>query len=102
MASRLNLHEELCKVLGSNNVYFQPPESIKLKYPCIVYSLSGIDRRTANNASYNMAHSYTVTLIDSNPDSSFIESILSHFQMCRFDRSYASDNLNHFIYTIYY
>ena len=102
MASRLNLHEELCEVLGSNSVYFQPPESIKLKYPCIVYSLSRVDKQNANNVCYRTTYGYTVTLIDPNPDSIFFESILSHFPMCSFDRAYASDNLNHFTYTIYY
>ena len=38
MDRRLQLHEELCSVLGSRNVYFQPPETIKLTYPCIIYS----------------------------------------------------------------
>lgn len=102
MASRLNLHEELCDILGSNSVYFQPPESIKLKYPCIVYSLSRVDKLSANNVCYKTSYGYTVTLIDPNPDSEFFESILTHFQMCSFDRAYASDNLNHFTYTIYY
>ena len=36
---RLELHEILCTILGSRNVYFQPPESIKMNYPAIVYGL---------------------------------------------------------------
>ena len=30
------LGKALIELLGSNNVYFQPPESIKIDYPCIV------------------------------------------------------------------
>lgn len=45
MANRLNLHEEFATLLGSNNVYFQPPESVKLNYPCIKYSRVGIDSK---------------------------------------------------------
>ena len=32
MDRRLKLHEELCDILGSRNVYFQPPETVKMKY----------------------------------------------------------------------
>ena len=53
MASRLELHEALCKVLGSRNVYFQPPEDIKMNYPAIEYSRASIDNTFANNDVYN-------------------------------------------------
>ena len=48
MKTRLELDEELVKILGSKNVYFQPPESLKLNYPAIVYSLSNISNRIYN------------------------------------------------------
>jgi hypothetical protein len=41
MASRLELHEELCAVLGSRNVYFMTPESVKMNYDAIRYALNG-------------------------------------------------------------
>ena len=102
MASRLELHEELVGLLGSRNIYFQPPESIKLNYPCIVYSISGISKRNANNKMYNNAIEYEVIVIDKDPDSEIPMKILAHFPMCRFDRSYTSDNLNHSALTLYY
>ena len=49
MASRLELHEEFCNILGSRSVYFQPPASIKLNYPCIVYSISSVNKQDAND-----------------------------------------------------
>jgi hypothetical protein len=102
MASRLNLHEELCEILGTRNVYFQPPESIKLVYPCIVYTRSGIYSRKADSLQYNKTGIYTITTIDRDPDSELPEKILEHFQMCSFDRGFASDNLNHNVLTLYY
>ena len=102
MASRLNLHEELCEVLGNRCVYFQPPESIKMRYPGIVYSFEGMDIRNANNRHYKSSNRYTVTLIDPDPDSSLHTAILERFTMCSFDRMFTADNLNHFVYTIYY
>jgi len=32
---RIQLHEILCDVLGTRNVYFQPPESVDMNYPAI-------------------------------------------------------------------
>ena len=34
---RLELDADLRALLGSTNVYFQPPETKKLKYPCFIY-----------------------------------------------------------------
>ena len=102
MASRLKLHEELCGLLGSRNVYFQPPESLKLNYSCIVYALSGIDRNNANNKAYKTDKRYELTIIDYDPDSELPDKILMHFPKCSFDRMFVSDNLNHWFLTLYY
>ncbi len=100
MASRLQLHEELCTLLGSRNVYFQPPRS--MQYPCIKYSRSGIDQHRANDSLYLSTSQYELTVIDYNPESDVPEKILKHFPMCRFDRGYVADNLNHFVLTLYF
>lgn len=102
MASRLKLHEELCELLGNENVYYNPPESLKMSYPCIRYNLSGMDHKHANDRIYNSTNRYELIVIDHDPDSDIPNRILSHFQMCRFDRKYVSNNLNHFAITIYY
>jgi hypothetical protein len=102
MASRLKLQEELCNLLGTNNVYFNPPESLKLKYPCIVYSIGGMDSKRANNQTYKNTLRYTITVMVDDPDNDMYKKILTHFPMCSFDRTYPSNNLNHFILTLYY
>lgn len=101
MASRLKLHEELCAILGSRNVYFKPPESVKMKYPAIVYSRKNIDNRLANNSVYKQDLSYEIIAIYDDPDSELPIDI-SKMPCCRFDRSYTSDNLYHDVYTLYY
>lgn len=101
MASRLELHEELVKILGSRNVYFQPPESIKIKYPAIIYERSNIDNTFANDEIYLQPYRYKVTIVDYDPDSEIV-SKLSKFKYSRFDRHYAADGLNHDTFTIYY
>lgn len=101
MASRLNLQTELEKILGSRNVYFQPPASVQMKYPAIRYSLQNIENRHADNLSYKQAKAYELILIDPDPDSEYVDKILQ-LPYCRFDRFYPADNLNHYVFTIYY
>lgn len=101
MNRREELHEILCESLGSRNVYFQPPESIKMQYPAIVYSRDDIDNNFANNSVYMQSLAYSVTVIDSDPDSEVVDRV-SKLPRCQYDRHYKSDNLNHDIFTIYY
>ena len=101
MASRLELHEELVTLLGSRNVYYQPPESIKLKYPAIIYSRSNIDNTFADNDVYLQDVAYQITVIDSDPDSVIVKK-MSLFPKTRFNRHYTSDNLNHDVFITYY
>lgn len=101
MNTRLELHELLCETLGSRNVYFQPPESIRMNYPAIVYSRSRIDNTFADNIVYKQKVSYEITVIDEDPDSEIVKKV-SLIPMCRFDRHFTSNNLNHDTFTIYY
>lgn len=101
MGSRLELQVKLEELLGSRNVYFQPPESVKLNYPAIVYSRSDIENTFANNGVYRQSLAYQVTLIDKNPDSDLVGKV-SRLPMCRFDRHFKADNLNHDVFTLYF
>lgn len=101
MASRLELQTRLEEILGSRNCYFQPPASLKMSYPAIRYKLNGIDRVNANNQAYILSRSYEVIVIDANPDSEIPDKILQ-LPMCRFNRYYTADNLNHYVFTLYY
>lgn len=101
MNHRLELHELLCEALGSRNVYFQPPESIKMKYPAIVYSRNRIVDNHANDEIYKRSLAYSITVIDDDPDSEIVERV-SRLPLCSFDRHFTSENLNHDVFTIYY
>lgn len=101
MASRLELHEKLVNVLGTRYVYFQPPESIKMKYPAIVYERSDIPNKFANDEVYLQTIKYKVTIIDKDPDSEVVER-MSKFKTARFEKHYVVDGLNHDTFTIYY
>lgn len=101
MASRLELHEVLCNILGSRHVYYQPPESVKMVYPAIAYFRNTINVKHGDDLAYRKVVGYSITLIDKDPDSEFVDEIMQ-IPMCRFDRHYVADNLNHDVFTIYY
>ena len=98
--TRLTLHEALVDFLGSSNVYYQPPESVKLKYPCIIYELNRIDGVPADNLQYLKNKKYTITIVHKDADSTMPDDILNYFKYIQFDRPYKSDNLYHEVYTI--
>ena len=100
MSNRLELQTRLEDILGSRNCYFQPPASIQMKYPAIVYSLGDIDKLHANDEMYKSLTAYQVTLIDKNPDTAFLVPILG-LPYCSFNRFYTADNLNHWVFTLY-
>lgn len=101
MNRRIELQNLLEDILGEKHVYYQPPESLKLEYPAIVYSKSRIDKRNANDSGYNLNTRYELIVIDKRPDNPVIEKLLS-LPYCSYDRPYVSDNLNHDVLTIYY
>lgn len=101
MSRRLNLQALLENILQSRNVYFQPPESQKIKYPAIIYSLENIDSTFADDGVYFTKRKYSITVIDENPDSSMVDDI-AMLPTCRFNRHFKSDNLNHYVYSLYY
>lgn len=101
MGSRLDLQTKLETLLGNQNVYYQPPASVRMNYPAIVYYRSNIENRHADDDVYMQAYFYEVIVIDEDPDSEVVENI-SKLPGCRFDRHYTSDNLNHDVFTLYY
>lgn len=101
MENRLSLHEVLCDILGSRNVYFQPPENIKMNYPAIIYSREGIDSTHADDMKYLHNHRYQIMVVGTDPDTDLIDKMLE-IQRCRYDRHYIADNLHHDVFTLYY
>lgn len=99
---RPELHEELCTLLGSNRVYFNPPESIKLKYPCILYFHNNLNQTYANNHHYIDRDEYSITYITSDVESDMFDRFIEVFPTAKFDRSYKADNLAHYVFTLYY
>lgn len=86
---------------GRINVYYQPPASVKMQYPAIVYSRSNIVDIHADNLKYKQDYAYDIIVIDYVADSEIVATI-AKLPYCRFNRHYVSDNLYHDSFTIYY
>lgn len=99
MASRLDL-QTLLEGL-TDNVYFQTPTNSEMQYPCIVYKRDNSRSRFANNKPYSHAKRYQVTVIDRNPDSELPDAV-EGLSYCAFDRHFAADNLNHYVFNLFF
>lgn len=99
-SERLKLHSSLIEICP--DVYFQPPSSVTLAYPCIVYNRTGIDKDNANNKTYIMSSVYSIVVMDRDPDSEIPEDILNRFTMSSVGTTYVSDNIHHTPITLYY
>ena len=52
MDKRQTLQSELEAILGSRNVYYQPPANLKMQYPAIRYKKQKIISKKADNKKY--------------------------------------------------
>lgn len=93
--------QKLLEEMGFKGVYFQPPETVRLLYPCVIYNLEDIMKNYADNKLYNGRDRYSLTLIDWDPNSLFVHKLVA-LPYCRFNRFYTSDNLNHWTYELYF
>ena len=90
MAPRLQLQSLLETFV--ENVYFQPPENIVLKYPCIIYKRDYADTMFADDMTYNYTIRYMIMIIDPDPDSE-IPSKVAAMPMSLFNRFYTAASL---------
>lgn len=97
---RLEIQKILEKILGSRHVYFQPPASITMKYPCFVYNYDNDSSVHADSLRYLVRDRYSVTLITKDAYPSDMLEELESLPYCSFSRKYSSDNLNHFSFNL--
>lgn len=97
---RLQLQTNLEEFLGSRNVYYQPPENVKMNYPAIVYSKSNLKITFANGSLYSKKTLYEIIVIDKRPDNSVIEKIMT-LPYCKYVRHYITEGLHHDVLNLY-
>lgn len=97
--SRLDLQTLLERL--TEHVYFQPPSDAKMQYPCILYVRDGSKEDRADNLLYAHTKRYQVTVIDRNPDSPLPDQVIA-LPRCSFDRYFPADDLNHYVFTLFF
>lgn len=98
---RLNLQVLLENILGSGQVYFQPPANVQMQYPCVVYKRDLSTTQFADDSPYRYTKRYQITVIDRDPDSAIPDKIAA-LPMCLHNRFFTADNLNHDVFNIYF
>lgn len=102
MATRIELDKKLRAYYNPARVFYQPPESVKLTYPCVLYWLDSYEQRFADDKTYLGKCRYHLRFITKDPDDERILGVLSHLQLIKLDNFYTADNLNHYDYTVYF
>lgn len=102
MGRRLELHAELIDLMGSEEVYYQPPESIKMSYPAAVYKPVRPDVKYASNFAYFIKRHYEIEFISRDPDEDYLNKMLGRFIHCSFERHFVLNNLHHWVFSLYY
>ena len=101
--TRLDLHNELCEVLGTANCYYAPPANLQMHYPCIRYEEENPAIDYADNIRYHCTRAWMITIIDKDPDTIIPFRLEQRFpKYCSRERSYSSDGLYHVVYLLYY
>lgn len=101
MATWHELQSKLEDLLESTNVYFQPPESVKMKYDAIKFRKTKIQSRYADDTLYSRMNCYEVIVISRMPEHPVIERLLQ-LPYCSHNTSYKADNLYHDVFTLYH
>lgn len=102
MLKRVDIQEKFKFLLGSNNVYYQPPANLKMKYPAIVYSLDGLDVKRFDNTRLINKNCFSVTHIYRNESENLVETMLKNFVYISFDNRSIVDGIYNDHYTIYW
>lgn len=107
--NRLDLHTLLesisglaIKKDGKPAVYFQPPSNIRMVYPCIIYNRNPTNIKNADNDSYITTNNYSITVVDSNPDTPIPDNLVKALKTASPGRIYTYENLNHYTFSIYF
>ena len=98
-SKRLLLQDVLTGFLEiGHKAYFQPPESVKMEYPSIVYHLEYMPTVHADDTPYKVNERYLVTYITRDPDDQ-TPSLMAKEKGFSYDRYYSAENLHHHVFT---
>lgn len=95
--------EILQGIMGNDGkVYYQPPENLQIKYPCIIFARTNAVTDFADNKPYHTTKRYIVTLITRTADNDQYVDKLLQLPMSTYDRQFITEGLVHDVFSIYY
>lgn len=97
---RIELHNKLLSSTTILNVYFQPPENIKIVYPCIIYERQLFKPRYADDTMYSNNVCYKVILVDSKPNNENLNNLLI-IKNSKYVNHYYKNSLHYDVFSIY-
>lgn len=95
------LRDKLLKFFTEDQLYFSPPEKVRLTYPCLIYNKTGYEIDNANNTSYKEHTIFNVTYITRNPDDDKPLEMKRALKNCKILSHETIDNLYHTYLRIY-
>lgn len=96
---KLQILLETTSGLDADHVKFQPPSNYRTTYPAIRYKLDNGTKLHADNKTWFTSKRYLITLIHPDPDND-IKDKLWNIPGCKLTRTYASNNLNHYVFEL--
>jgi hypothetical protein len=88
---------------NTGKVYFQPPSSVQLNYPCWVVERSKVYQPKANDKTYLFRPGYKCMYMNCDePDPEVLEMISRRYERCQYQNHYVVDNVHHDVFLIYY
>ena len=101
MGERVELHNLLENLLAGVTIYFQPPTNVTLVYPCLLYRRLPSRITRAGNNTYGVTRKYKLTLIDDNPDTIFLDVVLTIPNIVH-ETYFTKGNLNHDVFVLHF
>lgn len=96
------LYDVLEEIMRPYKVYYQPPENLKISYPCIVFENSNALTQYADNKPYTATKRYSVTLMSKTADNDLYKDKLLMLPMCTFDREFKTDGVVNTVFNMYF
>ena len=101
--NRLAIQAKLQSFLPSGKkVYFQPPSSVSLTYPCIIYFRHRGESFHSVNRPYVYIPIYDVQVIETDPECPVSQAIGKQLEGSRYDRGWEEESLYHNNFVVNY
>lgn len=99
-----DLRDILYTIHNTENVYYDPPTSIQMKFPCFRFTMNNTNVTYADNFTYLRKPRWTVTYItrDVEDIEPLIKDMFDNFKYLVQETQFKAENLQHVVFNLYY